>query len=170
MKIAVMRERREYERRVAATPETVKKFIALGFRVAVEAGAGIASRINDADYIAAGAIIENNLSALLSDANIVLKVQRPLLAGEGDVDELAFFKRGAILLAVLSPYANTAAIYAYAAADVTAISLEFVPRITRAQSMDVLSSQSNLAGYRAVIEAIHAGTNILVGHTLHNLL
>lgn len=155
MKIAVMRERREYERRVAATPETVKKFIALGFRVAVEAGAGIASRINDADYIAVGAIIENNLSALLSDANIVLKVQRPLLAGEGDVDELAFFKRGSILLAVLSPYANTAAIYAYAAADVTAISLEFVPRITRAQSMDVLSSQSNLAGYRAVIEAIH---------------
>lgn len=155
MKIAVMRERREYERRVAATPETVKKFIALGFRVAVEAGAGIASRINDADYIAVGAIIENDLSALLSDANIVLKVQRPLLAGEGDVDELAFFKRGSILLAVLSPYANTAAIYAYAAADVTAISLEFVPRITRAQSMDVLSSQSNLAGYRAVIEAIH---------------
>lgn len=160
MKIAVMKERREHERRVAATPETVKKFIALGFRVAVEAGAGIASRINDADYLAAGAVIETDLAALLGDANIVLKVQRPLLAsevlaGEGEVDELAFFKRGAILLAILSPYANTAAIYAYAAADITAISLEFVPRITRAQSMDVLSSQSNLAGYRAVIEAIH---------------
>ncbi len=155
MKIAVMKERREHERRVAATPETVKKFVALGFRVAVEAGAGTASRINDADYQAAGAVIESDLTALLSDANIVLKVQRPLLAGEGDVDELAFFKRGSILLAVLSPYTNTAAIYAYAAADVTAISLEFVPRITRAQSMDVLSSQSNLAGYRAVLEAIH---------------
>lgn len=155
MKIAVMKERREHERRVAATPETIKKFLALGFKVAVEAGAGIASRIMDADYVAAGAVIETDLTALLSDADIVLKVQRPLLAGEGSVDELAFFKRGSMLLAILSPYANTAAIYAYAAADVTAISLEFVPRITRAQSMDVLSSQSNLAGYRAVIEAIH---------------
>lgn len=155
MKIAVMKERREHERRVAATPETIKKFLALGFKVAVEAGAGVASRIMDADYLAAGAVIETNLTALLSDADIVLKVQRPLLAGEGSVDELAFFKRGSMLLAILSPYANTAAIYAYAAADVTAISLEFVPRITRAQSMDVLSSQSNLAGYRAVIEAIH---------------
>jgi H+-translocating NAD(P) transhydrogenase subunit alpha len=155
MKIAVMKERREHERRVAATPETVKKFVALGFRVLVEAGAGVASRIMDADYIAAGATIETDLATLLGDADIVLKVQRPLLAGEGKLDELGFFKRGSILLAILSPYADTAAIYAYAAADVTAISLEFVPRITRAQSMDVLSSQSNLAGYRAVIEAIH---------------
>lgn len=155
MKIAIMKERREHERRVAATPETVKKFIAQGFRVVVETGAGAASRINDDDYLAAGATIENDLTGLLSDADIVLKVQRPLLAGEGTVDELAFFKRGAILLAILSPYANTAAIYAYAAADVTALSLEFVPRITRAQSMDVLSSQSNLAGYRAVLEAIY---------------
>lgn len=155
MKIAVMKERREHERRVAATPETVKKFIAQGFRVVVEEGAGIASRINDADYLAAGAIIEKDLTALLNDADIVLKVQRPLLANEGAVDELAFFKRGAILLAILSPYADTAAIYAYAAADITALSLEFVPRITRAQAMDVLSSQSNLAGYRAVLEAIY---------------
>jgi NAD(P) transhydrogenase subunit alpha len=155
MKIAVMKERREHERRVATTPDTVKKFIAQGFRVVVEEGAGIASRINDEDYRAAGATIENDLTTLLSDADIVLKVQRPLLAGEGDVDELAYFKRGAILLAILSPYANTAAIYAYAAADVTALALELVPRITRAQSMDVLSSQSNLAGYRAVLEAIY---------------
>jgi NAD(P) transhydrogenase subunit alpha len=123
--------------------------------VVVESGAGMASRINDDDYLAAGASIEKDLRQLLGDADIVLKVQRPLLAGEGDVDELHYFKRGAILLAILSPYANTAAIYAYAAADITALSLEFVPRITRAQSMDVLSSQSNLAGYRAVIEAIH---------------
>ncbi|MET0357673.1 MAG: Re/Si-specific NAD(P)(+) transhydrogenase subunit alpha [Cellvibrio sp.] len=155
MKIAVMKERREHERRVAATPDTIKKFIAQGFQVSVETGAGNASRINDADYQAAGATIEKDLKTLLGDADIVLKVQRPLLAGEGDVDELHYFKRGAILLAILSPYANTAAIYAYAAADVTALSLEFVPRITRAQSMDVLSSQSNLAGYRAVVEAIH---------------
>lgn len=155
MKIAVMKERRQHERRVAATPDTIKKFIAQGFQVSVETGAGSASRINDADYVAAGATIEKDLKTLLGDADIVLKVQRPLLAGEGDVDELHYFKRGAILLAILSPYANTAAVYAYAAADVTALSLEFVPRITRAQSMDVLSSQSNLAGYRAVVEAIH---------------
>jgi NAD(P) transhydrogenase subunit alpha len=165
MKIAVMKERREHERRVAATPDTVKKFIALGFSISVEAGAGVASRINDADYIAAGATIESDLHALLGDADIVLKVQRPLitgeklaceqLAGENCIDELAFFKRGSILLAILSPYADSAVIYAYAAADITAISLEFVPRITRAQSMDVLSSQSNLAGYRAVLEAIN---------------
>lgn len=160
MKIAVMKERREHERRVAATPETVKKFIALGFSVCVEAGAGLASRIQDADYIAAGASVSADLAALLGDADIVLKVQRPLLASEqlgtaNSIDELALFKRGAILVAMLAPYADTAALYAYAAADVTAIALELVPRITRAQSMDVLSSQSNLAGYRAVLEAIN---------------
>lgn len=160
MKIAVMKERREHERRVAATPETVKKFIALGFSVCVEASAGLASRIQDADYIAAGASVSADLAALLGDADIVLKVQRPLLASEqlgtaNSIDELALFKRGAILVAMLAPYADTAALYAYAAADVTAIALELVPRITRAQSMDVLSSQSNLAGYRAVLEAIN---------------
>ncbi len=160
MKIAVPKERRAHERRVAATPETVKKFIALGCSVLVETGAGEASRITDDAYIAAGAQIESDLKTLLGDSDIILKVQRPLLAqdnlsGDGDVDELALFKRGAILLAMLSPYANTAAIAAYAAAGITAIALEFVPRISRAQSMDVLSSQSNLAGYRAVIEAIN---------------
>ncbi len=160
MKIAVPKERRAHERRVAATPETVKKFIALGCSVLVEAGAGEASRLTDDAYIAAGAQIESDLKTLLSDSDIILKVQRPLLAkdilaGEGDVDELALFKRGAILLAMLAPYANPEALAAYAAAGITAIALEFVPRISRAQSMDVLSSQSNLAGYRAVIEAIN---------------
>lgn len=155
MKIAVLKERRKHERRVAATPETVKKFIGLGFEVGVETGAGEASRITDDAYIAAGAQIEPDIKILLSDADVILKVQPPLLNGEGDIDELALFKRGAILLAMLSPYANTAAITAYATANVTAIALELVPRISRAQSMDVLSSQSNLAGYRAVIEAIN---------------
>ncbi len=155
MKISIPRERRAHERRVAATPETVKKFVALGIDVAVEAGAGEASRITDAAYEAAGAKIIGDLAQLLADADVVLKVQRPLLAGEDGPNELALMKRGALLIAILSPYADLDAIQQYAAAGVTAMALEFVPRITRAQSMDVLSSQSNLAGYRAVLEAVN---------------
>jgi H+-translocating NAD(P) transhydrogenase subunit alpha len=155
MKIAITKERRAHERRVAATPDTVKKFTALGFTVAIEQGAGEASRIPDRDYQAAGATIEADTATLLRDADIVLKVQRPLLTGEGDIDELALIKGGALLIAMLSPYADPSAINQYAQAGITAMTLEFVPRITRAQSMDVLSSQSNLAGYRAVLEAIN---------------
>lgn len=155
MKIAITKERRAHERRVAATPDTVKKLIALGFTVAIEKDAGVASRIPDSDYQTAGASIESDPSALLRDADIVLKVQRPLLAGEGELNELALFKRGALLIAMLSPYTNPDALTQYADAGITAMTLEFVPRITRAQSMDVLSSQSNLAGYRAVLEAIN---------------
>jgi NAD(P) transhydrogenase subunit alpha len=155
MKIAIPKERRLHERRVAATPDTVKKFIALGMDVAVEAGAGEASRITDENYRAAGASVVAELASVLADADIVLKVQRPLLAGEGDVNELSLMKRGTILVAMLSPYSDPNALRAYADAGVTAMTLEFVPRITRAQSMDVLSSQSNLAGYRAVLEAIN---------------
>ena len=155
MKISIPRERRAHERRVAATPETVKKFVALGIDVAVEAGAGEASRITDAAYEAAGAKIIGDLAQLLADADVVLKVQRPLLAGEDGPNELALMKRGALLIAILSPYVDPDAIQQYAAAGVTAMALEFVPRITRAQSMDVLSSQSNLAGYRAVLEAVN---------------
>ncbi|HTF98134.1 MAG TPA: Re/Si-specific NAD(P)(+) transhydrogenase subunit alpha [Cellvibrio sp.] len=155
MKIAITKERRAHERRVAATPDTVKKFIALGFTVVIEQGAGVASRIPDTDFITAGASIETNPEILLRDADIVLKVQRPLLDGEGEINELALIKRGALLIAMLSPYSHPAAIHAYAQAGIAAMTLEFVPRITRAQSMDVLSSQSNLAGYRAVLEAIN---------------
>src|SRR5690554_5943954 len=163
MKISIPKERRAHERRVAATPETVKKFIALGIEVTIEAGAGEASRISDAAYEAAGAVIVRDLKQLLSDADVVLKVQRPLLGNESSLEnqsqqglnELALMKRGALLIAVLSPYNAPEAIQQYADAGITAMALEFVPRITRAQSMDVLSSQSNLAGYRAVIEAIH---------------
>jgi NAD(P) transhydrogenase subunit alpha len=155
MKIAIPKERRLHERRVAATPDTVKKFIALGIEVTVEAGAGEASRIIDENYRAAGANVAADLASVLSDADIVLKVQRPLLAGEGDVNELSLMKRGSILVAMLSPYSDPNALRAYADAGVTTMTLEFVPRITRAQSMDVLSSQSNLAGYRAVLEAIN---------------
>ena len=153
MKIAVPRERRAHERRVAATPDTVKKYVALGLSVVVEAGAGEQSRILDSQYEAAGATIESDPARVYADADVVLKVQRPLLAGEGDIDELSLIKRGAVLLGVLSPFNDPDSVQAYAAADVTALALEFVPRITRAQGMDVLSSQSNLAGYRAVLDA-----------------
>lgn len=155
MKIVITKERRAHERRVAATPDTVKKFIALGFEVSVEQDAGINSRISNAAYQDAGATISADLASLLGSADLVLKVQRPLLAGEGEINELALIKRGAILIAMLAPYSDPAAIQHYAEAGVTALTLEFVPRITRAQSMDVLSSQSNLAGYRAVLEAIN---------------
>lgn len=155
MKIVIPKEKRAHERRVAATPDTVKKFIALGFEVAIEKDAGIASRITNESYQDAGATLSDDLAGLLGSADIVLKVQRPLLAGEGDVNELALIKRGAVLIAMLSPYSDPAAINQYADAGITTMTLEFVPRITRAQSMDVLSSQSNLAGYRAVLEAIN---------------
>ncbi len=155
MKIAITRERRAHERRVAATPDTVKKFIALGFNVTIEKGAGESSRIPDSDYQNAGAVIESDTASLLRDADIVLKVQRPLLGDEGDINELALLKRGALLIAMLAPYSDPSAITQYAQAGITAMTLEFVPRITRAQSMDVLSSQSNLAGYRAVLEAVN---------------
>ena len=165
MKIVITKERREHERRVAATPDTVKKLIGLGFEVAVEKDAGIASRISNESYQDAGASISDDLAGLLGSADIVLKVQRPILAGEkvageklageGEINELALIKRGALLIAMLSPYSEPAAIAQYADAGITAMTLEFVPRITRAQSMDVLSSQSNLAGYRAVLEAIN---------------
>ena len=160
MKIVITKERREHERRVAATPDTVKKLIGLGFEVAVEKDAGIASRISNESYQDAGASISDDIAGLLGSADIVLKVQRPILegeklAGESDINELALIKRGALLIAMLSPYSEPAAIAQYAEAGITAMTLEFVPRITRAQSMDVLSSQSNLAGYRAVLEAIN---------------
>lgn len=155
MKIAIPKERRPYERRVAATPDTIKKFIGLGLEVVVEAGAGENSRITDDDYRTAGATIMADLASTLNHADVVLKVQRPFLKNESALDELSLIKPGALLIGMLSPYADPAAISAYAAANINSMTLEFVPRITRAQSMDVLSSQSNLAGYRAVLEAIH---------------
>ena len=153
MKVAVPRERRAHETRVAATPDTVKKYVGMGLEVVVEAGAGMAARLPDELYRAAGASIEADPASVYRGADIVLKVQRPLVAGEGELDELALIPKGALLLAVLSPYNAPDSVPAYAGAGITAMALEFVPRITRAQSMDVLSSQSNLAGYRAVLDA-----------------
>ena len=152
MKIAIPRERRAGENRVAASPETVKKLKALSLEVVVETGAGLGSNLPDRVYQDAGAEIAPDAASALADADIVLKVQRPLLAGEGDLDELALIKRGALLFAILNPYNSRDHVAAYAAAGVNAFAMEFMPRITRAQVMDVLSSQANLAGYRAVID------------------
>jgi NAD(P) transhydrogenase subunit alpha len=143
MKIAVAAEVNP-EPRVAATPETVKKLIALGAEVAVESGAGVKSGIPDAEYIAAGAKVAPTVT---EGADIVLKVRRPATV------ELKNYKRDALVIAIMDPYGNDAALKAMADAGVTAFAMELMPRITRAQSMDVLSSQANLAGYRAVIDA-----------------
>ncbi|MCX5517552.1 Re/Si-specific NAD(P)(+) transhydrogenase subunit alpha [Kaistia defluvii] len=147
MKIGVPAEVDGLESRVAATPETVKKFIALGAEVSVQSGAGVASRIPDAEYAAAGATIAASAADAVRDADIVLKVRRPL------ADELPTYKRGALIVATMDPYGHEQDVAAMAGAGVTAIAMEFMPRITRAQVMDILSSQANLAGYQAVIDA-----------------
>jgi NAD(P) transhydrogenase subunit alpha len=143
MRVAIPRETDAAEPRVAATPETVKKMQALGADVAVEPGAGLKSGVLDADYEAAGAIMTADAVA---DADVVLKVRRPESA------ELAVYKRGALVIAIMDPFGNEAALEALAKAGVTAFAMELMPRVTRAQVMDVLSSQANLAGYRAVID------------------
>jgi H+-translocating NAD(P) transhydrogenase subunit alpha len=144
MKVAVVAESDAGEPRVAATPETVKKMIGLGAEVAVEPGAGIKSGILDADYSAAGATVVRDA---LSNANIVLKVRRPNSA------ELSRLKKGAMVIAIMDPFGNDEALRAMADAGIVAFAMELLPRITRAQGMDVLSSQANLAGYRAVVDA-----------------
>ncbi len=156
MKIAIPRERRAGERRVAASPETVKKFKGLGLDVVVESGAGLGASIPDAAFEAAGATIAPDAATALAGADIVLKVQRPLIAAEGGADELALIGKGALLFAILNPYNSRDHVKAYAQAGVNAFAMEFMPRITRAQVMDVLSSQANLSGYKAVVDAAAA--------------
>lgn len=151
MRLAVLRERRPAETRVAATPETVRKLASLGLSVTVEAGAGDRAGIPDAAFREAGAEIAPDAATALEGAGIVFKVRAPLMAGEGEADELALIPSGALLVATLG--ADEAAARAYAERGVDACAMELLPRITRAQSMDVLSSQANLAGYRAVVEA-----------------
>ena len=147
MKIAVPTETDAGETRVAATPETVKKFAGLGADIVIQSGAGAGARIADAEFAAAGATIATSFADAVRDADIVLKVRRP------DAGELQAMRRGAMLVATLDPYGNEAAIKGLADAGVDAFAMELMPRITRAQSMDVLSSQANLAGYEAVIDA-----------------
>ena len=146
MKIAVLKEQAEGERRVAATPETVKKFIALGASLAVESDAGAAASISNEDYVAAGAGVGARAD-VLRDADAVLAVQGP------DPTTLNGLKPGALVVAALNPFGERARVDAYASAGLEALAMEFMPRITRAQTMDILSSQSNLAGYKSVLDA-----------------
>jgi NAD(P) transhydrogenase subunit alpha len=147
MKLAVLKERRAGETRVAATAETVKKLKGLGLDVTVETGAGKGANISDADYTAAAASIAPDAAAALKDADIVLKVRGP------EADEIAAMKKGAVFASLLAPYTEKDPIAKLATQGVSAFAMEFIPRISRAQSMDVLSSQANLAGYKAVIDA-----------------
>ncbi|WP_029415653.1 Re/Si-specific NAD(P)(+) transhydrogenase subunit alpha [Brevundimonas bacteroides] len=148
--IAVTRERHQGETRCAVTPETVKKFVALGAAVSIEAGTGAGSSIPDADYTAAGATVKPDTRAVLDGADLLLKVRGPTQ------QEITALKPGAVVVALLDAYREKDTVSALAKANATAFAMEFVPRITRAQVMDALSSQANLAGYRAVIEAANA--------------
>ena len=149
MRIAVLKELAPGETRVAATPETVKKFIGLGAEVAVESGAGETASVADADYAAAGASVGSRAETL-KGANILLGIQGP------DPKSLSGFAEGAWLAAGLNPFGERARVDAYAELGLEALAMEFMPRITRAQSMDILSSQANLAGYKAVLMAANA--------------
>jgi NAD(P) transhydrogenase subunit alpha len=148
-KIAVLKERASGEARVAATAETVKKFVSLGATVSVETGAGLSAGVSDADYTAAAAKI-GSAADCLTKADIILGVQGP------EPKLLASAPKGAWVVASLDPFGQRARVDAYAKAGVDALAMDFMPRITRAQSMDILSSQSNLAGYKAVIDAAAA--------------
>ena len=150
MRLAVLKERRPFEARVAATPDTVKKLVALGLTVAIETGAGMTAAIPDAEFVAAGAEIVPDAASALSGAAIVFAVQTP------DPTERALIPRGALLVCTVNAFADPDVVPALAGAGIDAAAMELLPRITRAQSMDVLSSQANLAGYRAVVEAAGA--------------
>lgn len=152
MKIVVVKERRPGETRVSATPETVKKFVALGCEVIVESGAGQFSHISDKAYESEGASIASSISDAVKGADAVLKVSRPMTGSEGQ-DEIAALPEGTLLIAGLNALTAKDTVDALAKQKITAIAMELMPRITRAQSMDILSSQSNLAGYKAVIDA-----------------
>ena len=149
MKISILRERLAHETRVAASPETVRKLVALGLEVCIERGAGKAAFMTDEMFAEAGASLADTARAALSEADIIFCVQRP------HPNDLVHFKLGAMLIGMLTPFQDPAGVAAYAAHQIDAFAMELMPRITRAQSMDVLSSQSNLAGYRAVIEACY---------------
>ena len=148
--IAVTKERRANETRVAATPDSIKKLIGMGFAVTVETGARAGAAIPDADYEAAGAKIAKSAAEAVKGADILFKVRGPEAA------EIKALKPGALVVALLNPHIEKEQLKALAESGATAAAMEFVPRISRAQSMDALSSQANLAGYRAVIEAAHA--------------
>jgi NAD(P) transhydrogenase subunit alpha len=148
--VAITKERHNGETRVAATPESVKKLIAMGLEVRIETGAGLGASIPDSEYKNAGATIAKTAAAAVSGADLVFKVHGP------DPAEISALKKGAVVAALLNPHQSRDRLDALAKAGCTAIAMEFIPRISRAQSMDALSSQANLAGYRAVIEGAQA--------------
>jgi len=154
MKIGVPRERRPGEARVAVSPDTAKRLAGRGIDVLIETGAGQAARFADQSFADAGARLVDDAAGIYGDADVVLKVRRPLCADEGEIDEMALLRSGQVLVGMLDPYQNPDQVAAYAKAGVIAFALELLPRTTRAQSMDVLSSQANLAGYRAVIDGL----------------
>jgi hypothetical protein len=151
MKMAIAKEIDPSEPRVAASPDTVKKFKAIGAEVVIEPGAGIKSGLPDSEFTAVGATVSADA---LKDADIIIQVKRP------EASELSQYKRGALVIAIMDPYGNEAALKTIADAGVAAFAMELMPRITRAQVMDVLSSQANLAGYRAVIEAAEKSSSL----------
>jgi NAD(P) transhydrogenase subunit alpha len=151
MKIAIPKERRPGETRVAGSPDLVKKLVGLGFEVIVEKGAGAGAMFTDAAYKDAGAVIAKDAESTLKSADMVLKIQRPLI--EGDENELSLMKPGAVVIGHLGALYHPKDVEAYAKAGITAFAMELMPRISRAQSMDILSSQTNLAGYKSVLDA-----------------
>ena len=159
MKVGIIKERRPGELRVAITPDTVKKYIAMGLSVFIESKAGLTAAITDQSYKNSGANIVKTSREALEKADIVLKVQKPIIPekqGNSGLDEVALMKDGAVLICLMEPHQSQELIEALANKNITAFSMELLPRITRAQTMDTLSSQSNLAGYKAVLEAAHA--------------
>jgi len=152
MKIAIAKERRPHERRVAATPDTIKRYLQWGFDVSVESGAGEGAAIPDAAYAEAGATVAPTRAEALAGADIVLKVQRPRTQADGGEDGLSDIPEGAMLISLQNPYGDPVGVEDYAKHNIVAFAMEMLPRISRAQSMDVLSSQSNLTGYKAVID------------------
>ncbi len=160
MKIAVLKERRPGETRVAVSPETIQKFTGLGASVVVEKDAGAASALSDAAFKEAGASIGAGPAETVKGADLILKVQRPMTSADG-TDEVALFSKGQILACQLNALTDAALVNGLTAKGVIAFAMELVPRITRAQSMDILSSQANIAGYKAVLDGIeHYGRAI----------
>ncbi len=153
MKIAIPKERQPGETRVAASPDLVKKLVGFGFDVTIEKGAGISAGMTDAEFKEAGAKIAADAKSALKDADMVIKVQKPILGKDAAKNEVGMMKKGAMLIAHLGALTNKDDVKEYAAAGISAFAMELMPRISRAQSMDILSSQSNLAGYKAVIDA-----------------
>ena len=158
MKIAVIKERRPNEARVATSPDVVKRFKKLGFDVSIETGAGLGASIVDQAFIDAGATIADEAASAVKNANIVLKVQRPLSAEEGGIDEIELLEPGMILVGTMQSLSHPDQAKKLAESKITVFAMELLPRISRAQSMDVLSSQSSLAGYKAVLDACNEYT------------